>query len=192
MTGGFLTAMIWTRHTQVPGTHFSLGTTMLVSVLGLNVGVYGVFTMADLLVIEREDGTLLRAKAIPNGMLGYLLGKVVNISGQIAFAVAATLLTGAFLFTGLTTSSAGRWLTLAWVLVLGLLATLPLGAVLGSLFPSQRSAGGRWCCCWPDLARSPASSTRSRTCRCSCNGPGRCSRCTGWGWGCVPRCCRTR
>jgi ABC-2 type transport system permease protein len=142
MTGGFLTAMIWTRHTQVPGTHFSLGTTMLVSVLGLNVGVYGVFTMADLLVIEREDGTLLRAKAIPNGMLGYLLGKVVNISGQIAFAVAATLLTGAFLFTGLTTSSAGRWLTLAWVLVLGLLATLPLGAVLGSLFPSQRSAGG--------------------------------------------------
>jgi ABC-2 type transport system permease protein len=33
MTGGFLAAMIWTRHTHVPGTHFSLGTTMLVSVL---------------------------------------------------------------------------------------------------------------------------------------------------------------
>ena len=30
-----------------------------------------------------------------------------------------------------------RWLTLAWVLALGLLATLPLGAVLGSLFPSR-------------------------------------------------------
>ncbi|HLK00229.1 MAG TPA: ABC transporter permease, partial [Streptosporangiaceae bacterium] len=30
----------------------------------------------------------------------------------------------------------------AWVLALGLLATLPLGAVLGSLFSSQRSAGG--------------------------------------------------
>jgi ABC-2 type transport system permease protein len=28
--------------------------------------------------------------------------------------------------------------------VLGLLATLPLGAVLGSLFPSQRSAGPWW------------------------------------------------
>ena len=33
-TGGFLAAMIWTRHTHVPGTHFSLGTTMLVSVGG--------------------------------------------------------------------------------------------------------------------------------------------------------------
>ena len=86
--------------------------------------------MGDLLVVEREDGTLLRAKAIPNGMLGYLLGKVVNISGQIAFAVATTLLTGAFLFTGLAIGSPGSWLTLAWVLVLGLLAMLPLGAVL--------------------------------------------------------------
>ncbi len=141
MTVGFLAAMIWTRHTHVPGTHFSLGTTMLVSVLGLNVVMYGAVTMSDLLVVEREDGTLLRAKAIPNGMLGYLLGKVVNISGQIAFAVAITLLTGAFLLTGLAIGRPGSWLTLAWVLVLGLLAALPLGAVLGSLFPSQRSAG---------------------------------------------------
>jgi len=144
ITGGFLAAMIWTRRTHVPGTHFSLGTTMLVSVLGLNIVVYGVITMGDLLVAEREDGTLLRAKAIPNGMLGYLLGKVVNISGQIAFVVAITLLIGAFLFTGLAIGSPGSWLTLAWVLVLGLLATLPLGAVLGSLFPSQRSAGPWW------------------------------------------------
>jgi ABC-2 type transport system permease protein len=136
--------MIWTRHTQVPGTHFSLGTTMLVSVLGLNIAAYGVVTMGDLLVVEREDGTLLRAKAIPNGMLGYLLGKVVNISGQIAFALTITLLAGALEFTGLAIGSPGRWLTLAWVLVLGLLATLPLGAVLGSLFPSQRSAGPVW------------------------------------------------
>jgi len=143
-TGSLLAAMIWTRHTTVPGMHFSLGTTTLVSVLGLDIVVYGFITMADLIVTEREDGTLLRAKAIPNGMLGYLLGKVVNISGQMAFAVAATLLTGAFLFTGLAIGSPGSWLTLAWVLVLGLLATLPLGAVLGSLFPSQRSAGRWW------------------------------------------------
>jgi ABC-2 type transport system permease protein len=143
-TGGFLAAMIWTRHTHVPGTHFSLGTTMLASVVGLNVVVYAVVTMGDLLVVEREDGTLLRAKAIPNGMLGYLVGKVVNISTQIASAVVVTLLVGAFLFTGLTIGNPGSWLTLAWVLVLGLLATLPLGAVLGSLFPSQRSAGPWW------------------------------------------------
>ena len=141
-TGSFLAVMIWTRRTLVPGTHFSLGTSMLVSVLGLNIVVYGFIRMGDLIVAEREDGTLLRAKAIPNGMLGYLLGKVVNISGQIAFTVAITLLAGAFLFTGLAIGSSASWLTLVWVLVLGLLATLPLGAMLGSLFETQRSAGG--------------------------------------------------
>jgi ABC-2 type transport system permease protein len=142
VTGGLVAAMIWTRHTSVPGTDFSLGTTMLVSVLGLNVAINGAFTIGDLLVAEREDGTLLRAKAIPHGMLGYLIGKVVNVSGQIALAFTITLFTGAFLFTGLAIGSPGSWLTLAWVLVLGLLATLPLGAVLGSAFPSSRSAGG--------------------------------------------------
>ena len=118
--------------------------TLVAARAGLSRGWIGVITMGDLLVTEREDGTLLRAKAIPNGMLGYLLGKVVNISGQIAFVVAITLLIGAFLFTGLAIGSPGSWLTLVWVLVLvlGLLAMLPLGAVLGSLFESQRSAGG--------------------------------------------------
>ena len=143
-TGILLTVVIWTRHTHVPGTHFSLGTATLVSVLALDIVYYGVVDMGDLMVVDREDGTLLRAKAIPNGMLGYLLGKVVNFSGQIALVFAIMLLAGAFLFTGLAVGSTGGWLTLAWVLVLGLFATLPLGAVLGSLFPSQRRAGPWW------------------------------------------------
>jgi ABC-2 type transport system permease protein len=139
MTGGLLSEILSNRATHVSGTGFSLGTTMLVSVLGLDVGVYGIFFMADRLVGEREDGTLLRAKATPNGMLGYLVGKVVTASGQIVFAVAATLIAGSFLLTGLAIGSPGNWLTLAWVLVLGLLAALPLGAVLGSLVPNTRT-----------------------------------------------------
>jgi ABC-2 type transport system permease protein len=127
------------RQARVPGTRFPLGTTELVSVLGLDVGMYGVLFVADRLVADREDSTLLRAKAIPNGMLGYLLGRVVNASAQIVCAVAVTLVVGAFLVTGLAIASPGNWLTLAWVLALGLLATLPLGAVLGALFPNTRA-----------------------------------------------------
>jgi ABC-2 type transport system permease protein len=81
--------------------------------LGMNIGFNAMATLGGILTVEREDGTLLRAKATPNGMTGYLIGKVVTVSGMILIPV----------------------------LLLGLLATLPIGAVLGSLFPSARSAG---------------------------------------------------
>jgi ABC-2 type transport system permease protein len=125
----------------VPGTHFSLGTAMLASMIGMNVGFNGLATLGGLLAVEREDGTLLRAKATPHGMTGYLVGKVVTVAGTILISVAVSLITGAFLFSGLALGSAAAWLTLIPVLLLGLVATLPIGAVLGSLIPSARSAG---------------------------------------------------
>jgi ABC-2 type transport system permease protein len=140
-TAILLTVMLWTRTTTVPGTRFSLGTAILASMIGMNVGFNGMATLGGILTIEREDGTLLRAKATPNGMTGYLIGKVVTVSGTILISVVITLITGAFLFSGLALGSASTWLTLIPVLLLGLLATLPIGAVLGSLFPSARSAG---------------------------------------------------
>jgi ABC-2 type transport system permease protein len=139
-TALFLGIMLYMRTSRVPGTGFSLGTTMLASVLGMNIGVNGLSSLAGVLAVEREDGTLLRAKAIPNGMTGYLIGKIVTTSGLILVGVSGTLITGLFLFRGLAVGHVGAWLTLIWVLVLGLTATLPIGAVIGSLFPSARTA----------------------------------------------------
>jgi ABC-2 type transport system permease protein len=141
VTGSFILVMLLTRRTTVPGTHFSLGTTMLTSILGMSIGVTGLATMGAALATEREDGTLLRAKATPNGMAGYLIGKVVTVSGIILIGVVSMIIPGMFLFHGLAVGSATAWLTLTWVLALGLVATLPIGAILGSLFPNARSAG---------------------------------------------------
>jgi ABC-2 type transport system permease protein len=139
-TALFLGIMLYMRTSHVPGTGFSLGTTMLASVLGMNIGVNGLSSLAGVLAVEREDGTLLRAKAIPHGMTGYLIGKIVTTSGLILVGVSGTLITGLFLFRGLAVGHVGAWLTLIWVLALGLTATLPIGAVIGSLFPSARTA----------------------------------------------------
>jgi ABC-2 type transport system permease protein len=141
VSAGFIVVVLLTRTTTVPGTHFSLGTTMLISVLGMSVGVNGLAAMGAQLTIEREDGTLLRAKAIPNGISGYLIGKVIAISLVTLIGVAPTLIAGLFLFKGLAVGSATAWITLIGVLLLGLVATLPIGAILGSLLPSARSAG---------------------------------------------------
>ena len=141
VSAAFLLVILLTRRTTLPGTHFSLGTTTMVSMIGMNIAVNGLATMGALLATEREDGTLLRAKATPNGMTGYLVGKIVSVAGIIVIGMSTTFIPGSFVFHGLVLGSATTWLTLIWVLTLGLVATLPIGAVLGSLFSSARSAG---------------------------------------------------
>jgi ABC-2 type transport system permease protein len=136
-----LVVMIFMRGSTIGQTGFSLGTMSLSSVLGMTVAINGVMTVAQQLTVEREDGTLLRAKAIPNGMFGYLIGKIVLIACLTVVSVLALLIPGMFLFDGLALDSLGAWLTLAWVLVLGLVATMPIGAVIGSLFENPRNAG---------------------------------------------------
>ena len=125
----------------IPGAGLSLGTHAIPGLLGVNLVLTGMMGLSGALTIEREDGTLLRMKATPNGMLGYLIGKVVSQAGMTVAILIMVLVPAAFLFEGLELRNAVSWLTLAWVLALGLLATLPLGAVLGSLFESPQSLG---------------------------------------------------
>lgn len=137
----FLVVMYFLRNKTVPGTDFSLGAMTIPSAAGMQVAFGGLMALAAVLVMEREDGTLLRAKATPNGMLGYLVGKIVTVSGMTLVTLAIILVPGSFLFESLRVLGLGSWLTLAWVLLLGLVATMPIGAVLGSLFPGPRSVG---------------------------------------------------
>lgn len=137
----FLIVMYFLRGNTVPGTSFSLSATTIPSVLGMQIVFAGLIMVATILFMEREDGTLLRAKATPNGMLGYLVGKIVQITGMSLVSLVTILIPGALLFGGLSLSSPGAWFTLTWVLTLGLVATMPMGAVLGSLFSNPSSLG---------------------------------------------------
>ena len=128
------------RDASVPGMNFQLSSMTLPSVLGTNIAFGGLLNLAQSLVAEREDGTLLRAKAIPNGMLGYLIGKIVQVSGMILVGMVLVLVPGLLFATSLHVSPSSLP-TLLWVIVLGLLATMPLGAVIGSLVDSPRSMG---------------------------------------------------
>lgn len=137
----FLAVMYFLRGKTVPGTDFSLSAMTIPSVFGMQIVFAGLFMVATMLFMEREDGTLLRAKATPHGMLGYLVGKIVQISGMSLVSVVTVLVPGALLFGGLKLGSPGAWFTLIWVLLLGLVATMPIGAVVGSLFSNPSSLG---------------------------------------------------
>lgn len=133
-----LVVMFFLRDNAFGSTGFLLATLALPSILGMNAAL-GMVSMSQQLTADREDGTLLRAKATPDGMQGYLVGKVVSVAGSTIADLAILLIPALFIIEGL--SLQGSWFTFGWVLVLGLVATLPIGAVLGSIFTSARAQG---------------------------------------------------
>ncbi|MEV0615368.1 ABC transporter permease [Nonomuraea sp. NPDC050404] len=116
-----------------------LGALALPGILGMNAAT-GLISMSQQLTADREDGTLLRAKATPHGMPAYLIGKVISVSGGLLADLVIFLVPAVLLVEGLRIGP-GSWPGLAWVLALGLVATLPIGAVLGAVFTTARAQG---------------------------------------------------
>ncbi|MFC4333910.1 ABC transporter permease [Salininema proteolyticum] len=136
-----LTVLFFLRNTDYDGAAVSLGSMSVPSLLGMNLVFGGVLGVTGVLVMDRTTGTLLRAKSLPGGTTGYLVGEIASIGAftmilSIAFAGA-----GLLLFDGLVFDSPQRWLMFLAILVLGQLSTLPLGAVLGALINNPRNMG---------------------------------------------------
>ncbi|MQY28761.1 ABC transporter permease [Nocardia aurantia] len=132
-------ALWYFRDHRLPGGG-TLGAFILPSVLGTYVAV-GAVLMIQYLATEREDGTLLRARIIPDGIQGYLTGKLVTVSGSVAIYLVLVAVPGALLVHGLAVHRVGAWLTLAWVVPLGFVATQSIGATLGALVSGTRAIG---------------------------------------------------
>jgi ABC-2 type transport system permease protein len=136
-----LVILILNRNSDWPGTSLSLATVALPGVLGMVVAAGALLGPAWNLSSEREDGTLLRARAVPYGLRGYMTGLVTSCCLEAVLGFVLILTPALFLFEGFSLDAAGAF-TIAWVLILGLLATLPFGIIIGALAKSARSVGG--------------------------------------------------
>ncbi|MGC9381756.1 ABC transporter permease [Streptomyces sp. MH13] len=104
--------------------------------------MFGLLTVPQFLFGDREDGTLLRLRGVPGAMTVYLTGKTLFVLVNIAVSIALLLVGGwALLGAGLP-DTPQRWLTLLWVVTLGIMAVVPIGAAVGSLLPAAREALG--------------------------------------------------
>ena len=104
----FAIMLLIMRGRTVPGTEFALGAMVLPSLVGMSIAFGGLMGPAGTIAADREDGTMLRAKATPNGMVGYLVGKIVMF---------------------------------ALVFIVGMVSTVPISVVLGSLMRSAAQTG---------------------------------------------------
>jgi ABC-2 type transport system permease protein len=136
-----LVILILNRDNEWPGTTLSVATVALPGVLGMVVAAGALLGPAWNLSTEREDGTLLRARAVPHGLTGYMAGVVTSTCLEALLGFAFILVPSLLIVEGFTLDAAGAF-TIAWVLILGLLATLPIGIIIGSVAKSARSVGG--------------------------------------------------
>jgi ABC-2 type transport system permease protein len=128
------------RDSEVEGTDLFVPSLALPSILGALVAFGVVIGPAYALAMEKEDGTLLRHKAVPHGLTGYFTGQLFFQTANLIPQMVVILVPSFLLFDDLMADPTG-WLTVAWVLVLGMLATLPIGMVIGALVPSTQKVG---------------------------------------------------
>ena len=141
MAVAVLIYLFWNRNDEVEGTTLLMPSVALPSILGLLIAFGAVIGPAYALAMEREDGTLLRARAVPRGIVGYVSGQVLFQTLSVIPTLVVILVPSFLLFDDLAHRGAVGWLTLLWVTVLGLLATMPIGIVIGSLAPSAQKVG---------------------------------------------------
>jgi ABC-2 type transport system permease protein len=142
VNAAFVLVLVFQRDSELAGTGYSLALATLPGLIGMNVAMGGWMSTAQTLAVEREDGTLLRAKSTPNGMVGYLVARITlailgTLLGLVVFVVA-----GLFLLPGLADVPLTGWAMLLGVFLVGMMATMPWGAVVGASVKSSGAGFG--------------------------------------------------
>jgi ABC-2 type transport system permease protein len=132
----YAVVLLIVRGKTVPGTDIAFGTMMLPGILGMTIVFGGLSGPAPSITADREDGTLLRAKATPHGMTGYLVGKIVMFTLTTLLSLLAIIIPGSMIVGDLVLD-ARAWLLLALIFVVGMVATVPIGVALGALMKSS-------------------------------------------------------
>lgn len=128
-----LGVLLLLRDRRVMDTDLSLAQLGVPGILAFTLLSGAVMGAAGQLLTERDDGTLLRSKAVPGGMPSHLLGNVFILSVTTLLPTMVLLLLASLLVDGIAPTTAGSWSTLIWVSLLGMAACAPWGGVLGAI-----------------------------------------------------------
>lgn len=117
----------------------SLGGVGLPGLLAVIICYLSFFMMALSMSTDREDGTLLRAKTTPNGIVAYYVAKLGLNATTAIIQVAIITVAGFLLLPDVAVSRPADIAVMVWVVILGLLAAIPLGAMAGAIIGDPRT-----------------------------------------------------
>lgn len=129
------------RDTEIGELGILVPTYVMPSLLGGIVAFIGFFGVAYAISAEREDGTILRIGAVPHGLFAYQAGQWTRATLEAVLSVLIVAVPGMIIFDGFQAPGLLGWLWLVVVFVLGLVATIPLGMMLGSFVRSAQRVG---------------------------------------------------
>src|SRR5690606_37559846 len=121
---GAFTSLTLTRATVIEGTSLTLPAVALPSLVPGLLVFGGMVSAGQALAVEREDGTLLRAKALPHGMTAYITGHVTRTTVEAIPSLAVVVVPSVLLLDGVMSTGAAGWLHALILLVLGLVTAV--------------------------------------------------------------------
>lgn len=98
--------------------------------------VTGFVGIAGELITEQDDGTMLRVRMLPYGLSAHLIGKVVTLLATGLLTMLLILVPTQIALAPVLPDTVGGWAGLLGVALLAIAATVPLGAIIGSVFRS--------------------------------------------------------
>ena len=123
-----------------PGAEISVAALYLPAMLASGIFLSGVQNLAIDIALEKSNGTLKRLGGTPLSPIAYFAGKIgqVFVTGTLQ---AGLLILAGWLVLGIELpTEPSKWLTFAWVFVLGLTTCALLGIALSALPRSGKSA----------------------------------------------------
>jgi len=112
----------------------------LPAMLAAGILLSGIQNMGTDIAAEKSDGTLKRLGGSPLPVLSYFIGKIGQVFVTGILQAAIIILAAKLLFNVPLPTDPQRWLTFAWVFVLGVTTCAVLGIALSALPRSGRSA----------------------------------------------------
>ncbi|GII56137.1 transport permease protein [Planotetraspora thailandica] len=135
----YLMLILWIGGNPAGG---GIGMTAFITVgfIAFTVFSAGITTLPMLIAADQEEGALRRLRTLPRGLPVYLTGRATSLVAHIALNSVLILAIGNLAGGLALPSSLYGWATLTWVLLLGTLAVVPVGAMIGALLPSAKTA----------------------------------------------------
>jgi ABC-2 type transport system permease protein len=124
----------------VPGTDTGYKQVFMAGIIAAGIMSVAFSNLAINISMERDDGTIRRLAVSPMPRSAYFAGKVIRVLVTALLETALLVALAVGLFHLPTPSTPGRWLTLLWVLGLGVAACSLLAVAFTAAIPNSRSA----------------------------------------------------